>query len=103
MGNCDVIVRKIMDEDKKIILEEAVDVASWTQNTNLNILGFQPLQLVTNKNVMIRGFAMDAMAMDWLYDDNMIRIIMEHNYTMMKEIRELEFSKKLRTASKTRL
>ena len=51
--NCDVIVRKIMDEDKKIILEEAVDVASWTQNTNLNILGFQPLQLVTHKNVMI--------------------------------------------------
>ena len=41
--NCDVIVRKIMDEDKKVILEEAVDMASWTHNTNVNVLGFQQL------------------------------------------------------------
>ena len=51
--NCDVIVRKIMDEDKKISLGEAVEMVSWTHNTNLNVLGFQPLQLVTGKSVII--------------------------------------------------
>ena len=42
-----------MDEDKKIGLGEAVDMASWTHNTNVNILGFQPLQLVTGKSIVI--------------------------------------------------
>ena len=41
--NCDVIVKKIMDEDKKIGLGEAVDMASRTHNTYVNVLGFQPL------------------------------------------------------------
>ena len=44
-----MIVKKIMDEDKKVSLGEAVDMASWTDNTNVNVLGFQPLQLVTGK------------------------------------------------------
>ena len=100
--NCDVIVRKIMDEDKKVSLEEAVDMASWTHNTNVNVLGFQPLQLVTGKSVMIPGLTMGDMATDSLYDDEMIRNIMERHYTIMKEFRELKFSKKLRRASKTR-
>ena len=38
--NCDVIVKKIMDEDKKIGHGEAIDIASWTHNTNVNVLGF---------------------------------------------------------------
>ena len=35
--NCDVIVKKIMEEDKKVGLGEAVDMASWTHNTNVNV------------------------------------------------------------------
>ena len=92
-----------MDEDKKVSLEEAVDLASWTHNTNVNVLGFQPLQLVIGKSVMMPGLTMGEMATDSLYDDEMIRNIMEHHYIMMKEFRELEFSKKLRRASKTRM
>ena len=69
----------------------------------MNVVGFQPLQLVTGKNVMIPGLTMGDMAMDSLYDDEMIRSKMEHHYTMMKEFRELEFSKKQRKASRTRL
>ena len=40
--NFDVIVKKIMEEDKKIGLGKAVDMASWAHNTNVNVLGFQP-------------------------------------------------------------
>ena len=53
--NCDVIVKKIMDEDKKIGLGEVVDMASWIHN---NVLGCQPLQLVTDKSVMIPDLTM---------------------------------------------
>ena len=56
----------------------------------------------TGKSVMISGLTMGDMAMDSLYDDEMIRNIMERHY-IMKEFRELEFSKKLRRASKTRM
>ena len=35
-------------------------------------------------------------AMGSLYDDEMVRKIMERHYNMMKEFRELEFTKKLK-------
>ena len=37
---CDVIVKKVIEENKKITLQEAVSMASWTHNTNVNVLGF---------------------------------------------------------------
>ena len=45
---------------------------------------------------------MGDMATDSLYDDEMIRKILERYYIMMKEFRELEYSTKLRRAIKTR-
>ena len=47
--SCDVIVGKIIDGDKKVDLQEVVNMASWTHNSNVNILGYTPLQLVTGK------------------------------------------------------
>ena len=95
------MLKKINDEVKKVGLGEAVDMASWAHNPIVNVLGFQPLLLVIGKSLMIPGLTMGDMATDSLYDDEMIRNIMEHHYIMMKEFRELEFSKKLRKASRT--
>ena len=101
--NCDVIVKKIMDEDKKVSLGEAVEMASWTHNTNVNVLGFQLLQLVTGKSVTIPGLKIGDMATDLMYDDEMIRNTMKPYYMIMKEFRELEYFKKLRKAFMTRM
>ena len=38
--SCDIIVRKIMEEDKKVTLQEAVTMSAWTHNTNVNVLGY---------------------------------------------------------------
>ena len=35
--SCDVIVKKVMEQDRKLVLQEAVTMASWTHNTNINI------------------------------------------------------------------
>ena len=51
--SCDVIIKKIMQEDKKIKLQDAVDMAAWTHNMNVNTLGFTPLQLATGKKYYI--------------------------------------------------
>ena len=63
---CDVIVRKIMEEDKKISLKEAVSEASWTHNQNVNMLGYSPMQLVTRKNILFRGLGTGNEATDSL-------------------------------------
>ena len=98
-----MIVKKIMEEDRKISLEEAVEMASWTHNTNVNVLGFQPMQLMTGKSVMLPRLTTGNMATDSICDDEMVRNIMERHYTMMKEFRETEFSKKLQKVNKTRI
>ena len=78
-------------------------MASFMHNTNVNVLGFQPLQMMICKSVMIPGLTIGNIATDSVCDDEMIRNIMERHYMMMKEFRELEFSKKLRKAYKTRM
>jgi len=35
--SCDIIVKKAMEEDKKLRLETAVNMANWTPNTNVNV------------------------------------------------------------------
>ena len=44
-----------MEEDSKMKLHEAVDMASWMHNTNINTIGLTPSQLVTGKNVIFPG------------------------------------------------
>ena len=100
--SCDVIVKKIMEEDKKITLQEAVAMASWTHNTNQNTHGFSPLQLVTGKSIVLPGLSNGNLATESLYDDESIRRIMERHYEMLKEFRQAEFTKKLERAKDTR-
>lgn len=101
--SCDVIVRKIMEEDKKLTLQETVNKANWTYNTNVNVLRFSPMQLVTGKNVVFPGLVNGNEATGSLFDDEIVWKIMEMHYSMMKEFRELEFSNELRKASNTRV
>ena len=80
----DMIVRKVMEQDKKLTLQEAVDMASWTHNTNVNVLEFSPIQLVTGKNVVFHGLVIVNEATVSFYDDEMVRKIMERHYGMIK-------------------
>ena len=83
-----------MEEDKKIGLEEAVQMASWTHNTNVNVSGFMPMQLMTGKSVMIPGLTTGNIATDSVSDEEMVRNMMERYYLMLKEFNEVEFSNK---------
>ena len=48
----DVIVRKIMNDDAKIVLQNAVNMAIWTYNMNELVSGYTPIQLMTGKSVV---------------------------------------------------
>ena len=77
--SCDVIVKKVMEEDKRIGLQEAVKMAAWTHNTNVNVLGYSPLQLMTGKSIVLPGLTTGNEAMDSLYDDEAVRRIKERH------------------------
>ena len=40
--SADIVVRKVMETDKKLSLQKSVDLAAWTHNTNINALGYEP-------------------------------------------------------------
>ena len=100
--SCDIIVNKVMEKDKNLKLQTAVNMASWTHNTNVNVLGYSPLQLVTGKSIVLPGLTNGNVVTDSEYDDEAVRKIMERHYGMLKEFRELEFSKKLKKANEAR-
>ena len=88
--SCDVIVKKILEEDKKVVLQEAVTMAAWTHNTNVNVLGYSPLQLVTGKSIVFPGLTTGNKATESLYDDETVQKIMERHYELMRKFRETE-------------
>ena len=100
--SCDIIVKKAMEEDKKLKLQTAVNMASWTHNTNVNTFGYSPLQLVIGKSIVLPGLNDGNIVTESEYQEKAVRRIMERHYGMMKEFRELEFSKMLKKASETR-
>ena len=91
-----------MEEDKNLKLQTVINMASWTHKTNANVLGYSPLQLVTGKSIVLPGLNNGNVVTDSEYDDEAVRKIIERYYEMMKEFRQLEFSKKLKKASEAR-
>ena len=91
-----------MESDKTLSLQSAVNNASWTNNTNVNVLGFDPMSLVTGKSVTYPGVTMGNIATESTFDSDAIRMIIERHHEMTKSFRDVEYSTKLENASKTR-
>ena len=89
-------------DDKQLGLQAAVKMAAWTHNTNVNVLGYTPLQRMTGKSVVLPGLVTGNLAMESMYDDEAVRMIMERHSEMMKGFREVEFARKLERAINTR-
>ena len=94
----DIIVNKIIEEDKKISLQQAVNMAVWTHNTNINWLGFDPLTLVTGKAVVFPGIKDGDIASKSFYDSEAVRKIMERHTKIAKWFREPEYEDRLQRA-----
>ena len=94
-ASTDIIVKKVMETDRKIDLSKAVAMVGWTHNSNINKTEYSPLQLVTGKSVVLPGLSFSTPPTMSSFDaDNIKSIIMGH-YLMMREYTQAEFSKKL--------
>jgi hypothetical protein len=98
----DMTVKKIMEVDKKLTLQKAVEMAAWTHNTNTNVLGYDLMSLVTGKSVIIPGISNANVATDSVIDSEAIRLIMKRHMEIMKKFWEVEYSAKLKRASEQR-
>merc|ERR1712177_128865 len=77
-----------------------VKTAAWTHNTNVNKVGFSPLQLVTGKAVNIPGLTMGNEGSESLTDAEAVNRIMETRLKVTQEFREAETRKKLKDCQK---
>ena len=91
-------MRKIRETDKKITLQKAVHMVAWTHNTNTNILGYDPMSLVTGKSVTFPGISTGNIATESMFDSEAVKKVMERHHEVMKEFREIEY---LRTSQFT--
>ena len=100
--SADIIVKKAQETDKTLSLQKAVDLASWTHNTNINLHGYEPMRLVTGKSVNIPGVTTGNEATDSLYDSEAVQRIMERHQEFIQKFREQEYSNKLKRAATSR-
>ena len=89
--SADRIVRKLMDEG--VLLELAVSRACWTHNTNIMVSGYNPLMLMTGKNVVILGISTGNMATESKFEDEAVRETMENHFEIAKQFREIVWVK----------
>ena len=54
---CDIIIDKLMEDDPKLTLEEAVSHAVNAKNLQINKTGFSPRQLTFGKQGIIPGIS----------------------------------------------
>ena len=92
----------MLDEDKSLSLGTAVSLASWTHNTNVNVLGYDPMSLVTGKSVMYPGITVGNLATDCAFTSENVQRIMERHKRVTEIFRQDEYSSKLKLAEKAR-
>ena len=46
----DVIIKKVMKQDRSLTLEQAIKLSYWTNNTNANRLGYTPFEIFIGKS-----------------------------------------------------
>ena len=70
-------------------------MTSWTQNTNLMINGYTPIQLVIGKSITFLRIIDRNEATEFLYEDEEVRIMMERHQEMVKNYNEQMFCKNI--------
>ena len=80
--------------------DSLVKAASWTHDTNLNKLGYTPLQLVIGKSCNLLGLKRCNVASERVSDTEALQIVMERILNTAAEFREAEMCLKLKDCQK---
>ena len=96
-------MRKLLDENQGMSLEQAVVRASWIHNTNIMVSCYNPLTLITGKSVVHSGISKENVATESMYEDEEVRKVIKSHFEISKEFREIEFGFKIDKAMSARM
>ena len=102
-GVCDVIIKKAMQTDKTLTLQEAVNIAAWSHNTNVNKLGYSPMQLQLGKAVTLPGFTEGSIVTDSKFENELVEKLILNAKNAIKNFNIENFKQKITEAAATRV
>ena len=102
-GICDIIVKKALEHDKSLSLQEAVNIAAWSHNTNVNKLGYSPMQLQLGKAVVLPGFTEGNIVTESDFDSELVEKLIRNKKNAVKNYNVANFSQKISEAVATRV
>ena len=80
-------MRKMLDEDKMLTLNEAVGMAAWTHNRNVMVSGYTPLQFMTGKSITFPSISEGNIAIETVFEDVGVRRILAGHFGVGKKFR----------------
>ena len=93
----DILFFKIMSDNPDMKLQDALDLACYSKNIEINRTGFSSLQIVYGKNPrIISNFEPTTMTMDVCSDSELVRKLINRMENVRMEYRKLEVDKKIR-------
>ena len=92
-----------METDKTLSLQEAVNIAAWSHNTNVNELGYSPMQLQLGKAVTLPGFTEGNIVTDSKFDNELVEKLITNTKNAIKNFCTENYCQKITEAAATRV
>jgi transposase InsO family protein len=96
----DRLVEKILEDDPKVDLQRAVDLACFVKNSEINQTGFSPIQLFTGRSPTFPGLSdCYPASVDLEGSNEYIKVLRRMDHARV-EARKIDCSQRLKTALK---
>ena len=98
-ASADITISKMLEKDEKgkeVLNNDLVKAAAWVHNTNINRLGFCPLQLATGKAVTIPGLTTGNVATESVTEAEAVKNTIDRMRKLVEEFRTADMNKKLK-------
>ena len=97
----DLTIKKLMDDDKNIKLEEALEHALWARNMEIGRHGYSPYQVVFGKSPTLPGITDGTPMSDSLITDaDAVRLHFQRQEAARVELRKYDSHRRLKDALK---
>ena len=91
----DIIMGKVKEGDKSLTDQQAVNIASWSHNTNVNKLGYTPLQLQVGKSIGLPGFTEGTIVTDSKFEYELVEKLVMNMKKAVEQFRIANFREKI--------
>ena len=103
-GNIDITLKKLIEDDDNLKLEEALDHAVWARNIEIGRHGKSPYQIIFGKSPFLPGISEGSILTDGIISDaEVVRKHFQNQEKARVEIRRADASRRLKDAVNARI